>query len=160
MLNDGRIVMSKTLSPETLVMQASAVAIEGRALLIEGEPGSGKSSLTLALIERGAQLIGDDGVTLTRVETDKDPQIIASPPPNIEGLIEVRGVGLARFPVAPPCPVALILQLTDMTERLPDLADTSAILGCNIPALPFTPGTIAPAQRARIALEIHGIFDV
>ena len=84
-----------------LVHQASAVAIEGRALLIEGPPGSGKSSLALALIERGAGLIGDDAVTLTASEE----QLIASPPPNITGLLEVRGVGLARLPVAPPAEV-------------------------------------------------------
>ena len=37
-------------------------AIAGRAILIEGEPGTGKTSLALALIDRGATLIGDDGV--------------------------------------------------------------------------------------------------
>jgi chloramphenicol 3-O-phosphotransferase len=36
-----------------IVHQASAVVIDGRALLIEGPPGSGKSSLALALIDRG-----------------------------------------------------------------------------------------------------------
>ena len=44
--------------------QATAVEIGGRALLIEGPPGSGKSSLALALIDRGARLIGDDSVML------------------------------------------------------------------------------------------------
>ncbi|MGB7371776.1 MAG: serine kinase, partial [Erythrobacter sp.] len=33
-------------------------------MAILGPPGCGKSSLALALIDRGAQLIGDDGVTL------------------------------------------------------------------------------------------------
>ncbi|HQA17982.1 MAG TPA: serine kinase, partial [Novosphingobium sp.] len=47
----------------SLVHQATCVAIKGRALLIEGPPGSGKSSMALALIDRGAALIGDDGVT-------------------------------------------------------------------------------------------------
>ena len=41
----------------------SCVAIGGRGVLIEGAPGSGKSSLALALIDRGAALVGDDGVT-------------------------------------------------------------------------------------------------
>ena len=35
------------------VRQASCVVIEGRAVLIEGEPGIGKSSLALALMDRG-----------------------------------------------------------------------------------------------------------
>lgn len=44
--------------------QATCIAIGGRALLIEGPPGSGKSSLALSLIDRGAMLIGDDSVLL------------------------------------------------------------------------------------------------
>ena len=45
-----------------IAWQATCVAIAGRALLIEGAPGTGKSSLGLALIDRGAQLIGDDSM--------------------------------------------------------------------------------------------------
>lgn len=147
---------------ETLVYQATAVAIEGRALLIEGEPGVGKSSLALALIERGATLIGDDGVTLSKAAADPEAPLIASAPPNILGLIEVRGVGLIRMDVAPPTSVALILTLLNSDapnpERLPERAETCEIMGCRVPALPFRPGTIAPAERARQALNVHGLM--
>ncbi|MEM7687933.1 MAG: HPr kinase/phosphatase C-terminal domain-containing protein [Pseudomonadota bacterium] len=145
--------------PNSLVLQASAVAIDGRALLIEGPPGLGKSSLALALIERGAQLIGDDGVTVRAHENRAS--LIASPPPNIEGLLEVRGVGLVAVQTAEPAPVALILTLLrpeqSNSERLPDAAPKRDILGCQIPALPFRPGDIAPAQRALVALKVHGL---
>ncbi|EAQ29380.1 HPr protein serine kinase [Erythrobacter sp. NAP1] len=144
---------SGDLMGESMVMQASAVAIDGRALLIEGEPGSGKSSLALALIDRGAQLIGDDGVTLTPAGEN----LIASPPPNIEGLLEVRGVGLVEMPVAKGTPVALILALGAHGERLPQRIPTRTIMGYDIPCLPFEPGAIAPAQRARWALKTHGL---
>ncbi|MEM6475264.1 MAG: HPr kinase/phosphatase C-terminal domain-containing protein [Pseudomonadota bacterium] len=139
--------------PETLLYQASVVAIEGRALALEGPPGSGKSSLALALIGRGAALIGDDGVALHR---DGD-RVIAAPPPNTNGLLEIRGVGLVTMPVAPPTPLALVLKLGMAGERLPDSLGTRALLGCNIPVLPFEPGNIAPAQRAHHALRLHGI---
>lgn len=139
----------------SLVMQASAVAIEGRALLIEGPPGSGKSTLALALIDRGAGLIGDDAVTLTAAD---DGRLIASPSPNIAGLLEVRGVGLAHLPVAEPAPVALILTLGGAPgERLPDTLPQRMIAGVNVPVLAFEPGTIAPAPRAQWALTIHGL---
>ncbi len=141
-----------------LVHQASAVAIDGRAVLIEGPPGSGKSSLALALIERGAGLIGDDAVTLTA----KAGRLIASAPPNIAGLLEVRGVGLAALPLAPPAPVALILTLGGPpAERLPEAPlPTRAIAGIAVPALAFDPGAIAPAERALWALRLHGhVFD-
>ena len=138
-----------------LVMQAGAVAIGGRAVLIEGPPGSGKSSLALALIETGAGLIGDDAVTLVR-EGDR---LIALPPPNIAGLLEVRGVGLATLPVAPPAPVALVLALGGASsDRLPEMPlPRRMIAGVEIPVLAFDPGTIAPAARARHALALHGL---
>lgn len=146
-------------SPETsdapFVMQASAVAIAGRALLIEGPPGSGKSALALALIDRDAELIGDDAVTLTPAA---DGRLMASPPPNIAGLLELRGIGLARLPVAGPHPVALILALGGaLAERLPDALPRRAIAGVAVPVLAFEPGTIAPAARAQWALAMHGL---
>jgi hypothetical protein len=143
----------------SLVLQASAVVIDGRALLIEGPPGSGKSSLALALIEGGAGLIGDDAVTLTPAQGRR---LIAAPPPNIAGLIEVRGVGLARLPLAPPAPVALLLTLGNPApERLPDTPlPTRTIAGIAVPVLAFVPGTLAPAARALWALRLHGrVFD-
>ncbi|QIQ86756.1 serine kinase [Erythrobacter sp.] len=140
------------------VLQASAVAIGGRALLIEGPPGSGKSSLALALIDRGAGLIGDDAVRLSR---RPDGVLVASPPPNIAGLIELRGVGLAALETAPPAPVALVLALPGpgdaSPERLPETLPRRALLGCNVPLLRFDPGGIAPAVRAEWALRLHGL---
>jgi len=139
---------------QPLVMQASAVAIRGRALLIEGPPGSGKSSLAFALIDRGAGLIGDDAVTLSA----QDGLLIAAPPPNIAGLLEVRGIGLARLDLAPPAPVALILTLGGPApERLPETPlPVRVIAGVAIPVLAFDPGTIAPALRAEWTLRLHG----
>ncbi len=138
-----------------LVYQASAVAIAGRALLIEGRPGSGKSSLALALIDRGAGLIGDDAVTLY----GEGEALIAAPPPNIAGLLEVRGVGLIRLTVAPPAPVALILALgSPPGARLPQSPlPCRTIEGVAVPVLAFDPGPIAPARRAEHALALHGI---
>lgn len=138
-----------------LVHQASAVVIDGRALLIEGPPGSGKSTLALVLIEQGAGLIGDDAVTLAA----DGGRLIASPPPNIAGLLEVRGVGLARLPVAAPAPVALILALGGPpSERLPQTPlHARVIAGVAVPMLAFEPGAIAPATRALWALRMHGL---
>lgn len=137
------------------VHQASAVVIAGRAVLIEGPPGSGKSSLALSLIDRGAGLIGDDAVTLY----GEGETLIAAPPPNIAGLLEVRGVGLIRLPVAPPAPVALILTLGGPPpRRLPESPlPCRTIAGVAVPVLAFEPGLLAPALRAEHALALHGI---
>ena len=56
MIGRGNIVAE--LSSETL--HASCVAIDGRAVLIEGRSGEGKSDLALRLIDRGAALVSDD----------------------------------------------------------------------------------------------------
>ena len=138
---------------DTAIIQASAVALGGRALAIIGAPGRGKSSLALALIDRGATLIGDDGIGLAR----EAGLIIVSPPPNIAGLIEVHGVGIVQFPVSPPVPLALILDLDSRPERLPDDLPSREVLGVEIPCLPFDPGNVAPAVRAEHALALHGL---
>ena len=46
------------------VMHASGVVLDGRALLIAGPPGAGKSSLAAALVRAGGQLLSDDAVAL------------------------------------------------------------------------------------------------
>lgn len=138
-----------------MLFQASAVEIDGRAMLFEGPPGSGKSSLALSLIDRGAKLIGDDGVSLEVV----GDHLLASPPPNIAGMLEIRGVGLVTFPTATGIPVSLILSLVEEghAERLPGMLVERDIMGIKIPVLPFVPGTKAPAIRTEWALKVHGL---
>lgn len=136
------------------LLNVSAVAIDGRALAIEGPPGSGKSSLALALIDRGAGLIGDDGVALAF----KGSHLIASPPDQIRGMIEIRGIGITTCEVAEPCQLALILTLGETpAERLPDTVEKRTVLGVEVPVLAFAPGHIAPAPRAELALQMHGL---
>jgi hypothetical protein len=144
-----------------LVIQAGAVAIGPRALLIEGPPGCGKTSLALALIERGAGLIGDDAVSLSPQGAKGYQRLIAAPPPHITGMIEVHGVGIARMPVADPAPVALILTLgVPVAERLPETPlSRRTLCGVAVPVLAFDPGTIAPVERALHALRMHGLFS-
>ena len=131
--------------------QASCVAIGGRGVLIEGPPGSGKSSLALALIDRGATLVGDDGVLLE----SRDGRLWALPPPNIVGLIEIRNVGLATLP-AEPAPVALVLRLDPAAPRQPERADAELLAGVTVPLVRLWPDTPALPLRAEWALALHG----
>ena len=140
------------MSSDTILIQASAVAIEGITVMIEGAPGSGKSSLALALIDRGADLIGDDGVQLQRA----GQSIVAKPPPNIEGKLEIRNIGIVEMP-AVSAPLGLILTLTPDAPRFPETLEQRAILGINIPVLAFRAGDAVQALRAEWALKMHGI---
>ncbi|MGB3712601.1 MAG: serine kinase [Erythrobacter sp.] len=142
---------------DSCVVQAGAVAIGGRAMAILGPPGCGKSSLALALIDRGAQLIGDDGVTLSREEGPDGLRLVAVPPPNIQGLIEIAGIGIVRLPFAEPTPLALVLDLGRMGPRLPETLDMREWMGVAIPVLPFAPNPVAAALRAEHALALHGL---
>ena len=102
------------LSSETL--HASTVAIDGRAVLIEGRSGAGKSDLALRLIDRGAQLVSDDYTLVVRQGTG----LIARAPGTIAGRMEVRGIGIVDLPHTADVPVALIVQLDTEVLRLPE----------------------------------------
>ena len=60
----ARNVQQLRLSSETL--HASTVALDGRAVLISGPSGSGKSDLALRLLDRGFTLVSDDQTIVRR----------------------------------------------------------------------------------------------
>lgn len=131
--------------------QASCVAIAGRAVLIEGAPGSGKSSLALALIDRGAALIGDDGVLLEL----REGRLWAMPPPNIAGLLEIRNVGIVTLP-ATSAPLALVLRLDPLAPRHLEAPEQIELAGRQLPLVCLWPDAPALPLRAEWALTLHG----
>ena len=133
--------------------QATCVAIGGRGLLIEGPPGSGKSSLALALIDRGAMLVGDDGVLIER----DGHALRASPAPATQGLLEVRNVGLLAFPTLADVPVALIVTLDPAAPRFREAPDWQDRAGCRLPQIALWPESPALALRAEAALRSYGL---
>ena len=71
--------MTGRLSSDTV--HASTVAIDGRAVLITGRSGSGKSDLALRLIDRGFALVSDDQTIVSR----DGYQLVATAPATIAG---------------------------------------------------------------------------
>lgn len=133
--------------------QATCVAIAGRGVLIEGAPGSGKSSLALALIDRGAGLVGDDGV-LVRARAGR---VLAAPHPNIAGKLELRNVGLIDLPVAGEVAVALVVCLDAAAPRFVDTAEVLEICGLPVPLIRLWPDSPVLHLRAERALERFGL---
>jgi HPr kinase/phosphorylase len=131
-----------------LLIHATAVAIDGEAVLLRGAPGSGKSDLALRLIDGGARLISDDQTVLHR----KDAQVLVRAPATIVGLIEVRGLGILRIDPVDEAPLGLLMDLVSSVEieRLPD-PRWETILGVPIPLIALAPFEAAAAAKVRLA---------
>ncbi|QUS36531.1 HPr kinase/phosphorylase [Falsirhodobacter algicola] len=98
-----------------MTVHASAVAVDGRGVLILGPSGSGKSALALRLMAAGAVLIADDRVVL-RCD---DGTLLADAPAALAGRIEARGIGILNAAHA-PAPLHLAVDLgRDEPQRLP-----------------------------------------
>lgn len=139
------------LSAESV--HASTVAIGGRAVLISGSSGSGKSDLALRLLDRGFTLVSDDQ-TLVRRDSGR---LIASAPPNIAGKIEIRGIGVIEIDHLAEAPVALLVELTSDIQRLPDDARERQLLGIALPLVSIDAMTASAASKVALALDRLGL---
>lgn len=139
------------LSSENL--HASTVALGGRAVLISGPSGSGKSDLALRLLDRGFTLVSDDR-TILRKEGDR---LVASAPDTIKGKLEIRGIGIVEVETAANVPVALVVELTSDLQRLPDDSRERLILGAAIPLVSVDAMTASAPSKVVVALERLGL---
>jgi serine kinase of HPr protein (carbohydrate metabolism regulator) len=139
------------LSSETL--HASTVACEGRAVLIVGPSGSGKSDLTLRLLDRGFALVSDDQTIVRR----EGQQLIASPPDTLAGKLEIRGIGIVETAHVRDVPVALIVELTSDIQRLPDDSRERPLLGLGVPLVSIDAMAASAASKVALALNRMGL---
>jgi len=139
------------LSGETL--HATTVAIDGRAVMISGPSGSGKSDLALRLLDRGFTLVSDDR-TLVRRDADR---LIASAPVQIAGKLEVRGIGIVDVETVSDVPVALFVELTGDIQRLPDDGRERPLLGVPLPIVTIDALTASAPSKVALALNRLGL---
>ena len=122
-------------------IHGSCAARDGHGVLLLGPPGVGKSDLLLRLLDHGFALVADDQVCIG--------DGLAWAPAALAGLLEVRGLGIMRWPFVTRARLALAVQLAK-PPRLPDPArhETTALpLVCIDPA-----GCSAPL-RVAMALD-------
>ena len=138
------------LSSETV--HASCVAIDGRAVVITGPSGSGKSDLALRLIDRGFALVSDDQTIVKKVAG----RLMATAPLTIRGKLEIRGVGIVDMVPVDDQPVALVVELTSAIQRFPDHRERQ-FLGIGVPLVGVDAMTASAASKVALALDHLGL---
>jgi serine kinase of HPr protein (carbohydrate metabolism regulator) len=131
------------------LVHGTAVALNGNGILFVGPSGSGKSDLALRLIDRGSVLVSDDVVILSGTGNG----LTVGTAPNIEGKIEVRGIGICTVQYVPSALLKLVVALSNKIERLPTENRTIELLGVNLPLIELAPFEISAAPKVEIALR-------
>lgn len=132
-------------------IHATAIAIDEQGILLRGPSGAGKSDLALRLIEQGAQLISDDRVELVKKGND----LLAYAPTTIEGLLEVRHVGIIRLQNLGATPIRMVVDLvpTQQLERLPE-KQMCHLEGVDLPAIRLAPFEASTPAKVSLALAV------
>lgn len=144
---------------EAELVHGTALALGGKAVLIRGPSGSGKSDLALrciaaaplAHIPRRAELVADDQVRLAV----RERTIEASAPPTIAGKIEVRGLGILTLPYCPAARLVLVVDLVPAAEvpRYPLDAVVEKYLGIEVPVLRLSAFESSAPVKLILALD-------
>ena len=131
-------------------VHATCVVIKGQGVLLRGAPGSGKSDLALRLIDDGAGLVADDYTEVSVV----DGHVCATVPQAIQGLLEVRGIGIIRMGCVPRVPVSAVFDLAPLSEieRLPD-PQTVELAGLAVPRFSLHGFDASAPAKIRMALK-------
>ncbi len=140
------------------LVHGTAIALAGRAALIRGASGAGKSDLALrcllqpatALIPDCASLIADDQV----LAEPANGKLLLRCPQAIRGLIEVRGVGLVQVPPSQPAELQLVVDLVapEAVERLPEPSYVD-ILGIMVRRFALAPFEASAPLKLLLALR-------
>lgn len=123
-----------------------------RAVLLRGPSGAGKSDLALRLIEAGGRLVADDQTQLARIGRT----LVATAPPTLAGMIEVRGIGilkLHRSQLLARAPIVLLVDLVaaNLIDRMPD-PTFETLFEVELPRLPLAPFEASSVAKLRLAL--------
>ena len=136
---------SKPISKHGVLMNLLNLGV-----LITGRSGLGKSECAIELLYKGAFLVADDVVLITKI----DNKIVGESPETIRNLIEIRGIGIINVKdifgedsIIKKSSIDLMIELVDFDkdynyERLGYDKSYIEILGCKIPhmKIPVSPG--------------------
>lgn len=131
-------------------MHASAFAYMGFGCMITGAPGTGKSTLVADALMMNAKLIADDQVVLSQMMG----MLSAAPPANMQGIMELPGIGLIKLADTMTKHVLhLVVELDAAAEeRVPEL-QTREFLGVKVPYLKLRPVPYTSASALLMYLK-------
>ncbi len=140
-----------------ILVHATAIAIDGRAVLLRGPSGAGKSDIALRLIDAGARLVADDQVELRRA----GGRVLVRAPAAIAGLMEVRGVGILQIDPLPEATLAMCVDLVPSAEveRFPEFRSED-VLGLTVPMIALSPFEASAAAKLRFALSAFSAYPM
>ena len=139
-------------------IHASAVLVGAKAVLIRGPSGSGKSRLAWNLVTAAtegllpfARLVADDR---THLECHSG-RLLARPAQALEGMVEIRGLGIRRIEFEPVAVVGLVVDLAaaDAARNPKESAHSTTIDGITLPRLRVAAET-APLPLVLAALRL------
>lgn len=140
--------MGESVFSIPLQLHASCISIGGKGVLVVGASGSGKSDMCLQLIDAGAVLVADDRVILER---SAQGEVTARAPARLQGMMEVRGLGVITMPWEPVVPLALVVEAAEEPERLPP-EETREFFGVQVPCVRLNLLHHSACAKIRLAL--------
>ncbi len=88
-MTDVVTFLDAKLAPEES-MHGVLINVYGKGILMLGESGMGKSEVALELIRKGHILVADDRIDAKKIHNN----IIGHAPELLEGMLEIRGIGI------------------------------------------------------------------
>ncbi len=149
--------------PDQVHLHGTCLAIGTRGIVLVGPSGSGKSDLALRLIDHPGRGTGGDLVTTRLVADDQvivrrsGTRLLASAPPALKGLLEVRGLGVLSSPALEEVVLRLVFRLAPggKPERMPGPDfETMEILGLSLPVLEIDPFQASAPAKVRSATAL------
>ncbi|HEX5665358.1 MAG TPA: aldolase, partial [Hyphomicrobium sp.] len=103
-----------------------------------------------SLVESSFELVADDQVVIRATEDG----LTVLPPDRLQGLIEVRGLGIVTVPHRSEARLSLLVDLVGphQMERLPDPWPTDVLLGVSLPVLRLAPFEVSAPLKLALAL--------
>ena len=141
-----------------MIRHAGLIAdrIDGRwrGVLIEGPSASGKSDLALRAIAMGLRLVADDRTEVFA----SGGRLFGKAPAPISGLIEARGVGVARIDALEFAEIILLVRCDgrEVIERMPENR-RDRVCGVDLPVVSIWPFETSAQHKLILALQHLGV---